>query len=132
MADQFQDGLQWACITDTNTQNALGKLKPAYALTGLNEAASLYTLPDFQLDTLNVANVRSLYNQKTASKYEHVNIDINKLQDYETWTPLKGNSKFLVVEEHLLTNIYENRRLADTMSQISQTLKISASENMLH
>lgn len=132
VADQFQDGLQWACITDTNTQNALGKLKPAYALTGLNEAASLYTLPDFQLDTLNVANVRSLYNQKTASKYEHVNIDINKLQDYETWTPLKGNSKFLVVEEHLLTNIYENRRLADTMSQISQTLKISASENMLH
>ena len=32
VADQFQAGLQWACITDTNTQNALEKLKPAYAL----------------------------------------------------------------------------------------------------
>ena len=23
VSDQFQDGLQWACITDTNTQQAL-------------------------------------------------------------------------------------------------------------
>jgi hypothetical protein len=45
----FQDGLQWACITDVDTKTQLQKLKPAYNLLGLDENSCLFTMPDFQL-----------------------------------------------------------------------------------
>jgi hypothetical protein len=131
VSDQFQDGMQWACVTGIDTEQALESLKPAYALRHLHEGLGLFTMPDFYVLNLDQASVQGLYIPVNASKDEQINTDLQKTLSHATWMPLKGDSRFLIVEGHSLRNAYADKQLQDIMSQISQTLKTSASESMV-
>jgi hypothetical protein len=131
VSDQFQDGLQWACVTGIDTEQALESLQPAYALRHLHEGVGLFTMPDFYVLNLDQASVQGLYIPVNASKDEQIDTDLQKTLSHATWMPLKGDSRFLIVEGHSLRNAYADKQLQDIMSQISQTLKTSASESMV-
>jgi hypothetical protein len=137
VSDPFQDGLQWACKTDVDTQTKLGQLKPAYNLQGLHEDSCLFTMPDFQLlKTLDDENIDDLCQNSTSPKLEQLNVALQDIKSYEKWMRIKGDSRFLVLRTDKdktlqeLKQSYANSVLKDLMAQISETLKPSSSENM--
>ena len=136
VSDPFQDCLQWAFKLDHGLTNQIQALELGYAVTSLQNSSTLFTLPDFYIREFNIANLTNIFNVKSVSKSEREHADLTNVKNYKWWLHFRAKSKFLEFNHATLTEnaarLFDNNFLAVIMTNITRTLKPSASESMKH
>jgi hypothetical protein len=65
VSDPFQDCLQWAFKLDHGLTNQIQALEPGYAVTSLQDSSTLFTLPDFYIREIDIANLTNIFTVST-------------------------------------------------------------------
>ena len=137
VSDRFHDGLQWAVNLENVLEHQIQALKPGYAFTSLQDSSTLFTLPDFYTQTITNENLTRIFTtKKSVSKSEKEDVDLQRIKEYAWWLHFRAKSKFLEFNNATLTEdaarLFDDNFLAAIMTNITRTLKPSASESMKH
>jgi len=137
VSDRFHDGLQWAVNLGNVLEHQIQALKPGYAVTSLQDSSTLFTLPDFYTQTITNENLTQIFTtKKSVLKSEKEDVDLQRIKEYAWWLHFRAKSKFLEFNNATLTEdaarLFADNFLAEIMTNITRTLKPSASESMKH
>jgi hypothetical protein len=134
VSDRFHDGLQWAVKLENDFERQIQALEPGYAFTSLQDSSTLFTLPDFYMQTIDNENLKRIFTTNSVSKSEKEDVDLQRIKQYAWWLHFRARSKFLEFNNRTLAEdpflVFDDSFLAAIMTNITRTLKPSASEYM--
>jgi hypothetical protein len=133
VSDRFHDGLQWAFKLESDLEHQIQALEPGYAFTSLQDSSTLFTLPDFYMQTIDNANLTRIFTVNNMPKSEKEDADVQRIKECAWWLHFRASSKFLEFNKKILTEeparVFDNSDLKVIMEHITRTLKPSASEH---